>query len=48
MASVEHQRKHSYKVSYSWDVGSSFDPNIEEEIEWEKELKGVCDLLNLV
>ncbi|KAJ3558889.1 hypothetical protein NM688_g665 [Phlebia brevispora] len=43
MASVEHKRKHSYRVSYSHDVGSSYDPSIEEEIEWENELKESTD-----
>ncbi|KAI0694197.1 hypothetical protein BC835DRAFT_1415451 [Cytidiella melzeri] len=39
MASVKHQRQHSYRVSYAQDVGSSFDPDIEDLDQWEHELR---------
>lgn len=40
MSSVQHQRQHSYRVSYQQDVGSSFDPDMEDVSEWEHELNG--------
>jgi len=39
MASVKHQRQHSYRLSYAQEVGSSFDPDMEDAAEWENELR---------
>ncbi|TCD68753.1 hypothetical protein EIP91_009899 [Steccherinum ochraceum] len=39
MQSVNKKQKHQYKVSYQHDVGSSFDPDLEDVVEWEEELK---------
>lgn len=36
---TERQRKHEYRLSYQQDVGSSFDPELEDIAEWERELK---------
>lgn len=40
MASAKRKQQHSYRVSYSHEVGSSFDPDMEDPEEWEHELKG--------
>lgn len=40
MANTNRNRKHQYKVSYSLDVGSSFDPDMEDVASWEEELTG--------
>ncbi|KAI0826439.1 hypothetical protein BC629DRAFT_1456323 [Irpex lacteus] len=39
MASAKRKQQHSYRVSYSHEVGSSFDPDMEDPEEWEHELK---------
>ena len=36
MNNVERKRQHSYSVSYSWEVGSSYDPAMEEGAEEEE------------
>ncbi|KAF9458368.1 hypothetical protein BDZ94DRAFT_106062 [Collybia nuda] len=38
MSNVSRNTRHSYRVSYALDVGSSFDPDIEDVNEWEREL----------
>lgn len=38
MSNVNRKERHSYKVSYAYDVGSSFDPDMENINEWEEEL----------
>lgn len=40
MQSVNTKQKHQYKLSYQQDVGSSFDPELDDIAEWENELKG--------
>lgn len=41
MTSIRHKEKHSYRLSYQQDVGSSFDPDMEDMDEWERFLKGL-------
>ncbi|THH16606.1 hypothetical protein EW146_g4067 [Bondarzewia mesenterica] len=38
MASANRKRQHQYRVSYQLDVGSSFDPDMEDVGEWERQL----------
>ncbi|KAF9240450.1 hypothetical protein BU15DRAFT_87658 [Melanogaster broomeanus] len=40
MQSANHKKKHAYRVSYSLEVGSSFDPDMEDASVWETELRG--------
>jgi len=40
MENTNRKQKHSYRVSYAVEVGSSFDPNIEDIDYWEQELAG--------
>ncbi|TFK41785.1 hypothetical protein BDQ12DRAFT_720597 [Crucibulum laeve] len=40
MANTNRKDKHSYKVSYAQEVGSSFDPDMEDINSWEEELVG--------
>ena len=40
MQSANHRTKHAYRLSYSLEVGSSFDPDLEDASTWESELKG--------
>jgi len=39
MQSTNHKKKHSYRVSYALEVGSSFDPDMEDPSSWESELQ---------
>lgn len=39
IANTTHKRNHSYRLSYSFDVGSSFDPDMEDVDRWESELQ---------
>ncbi|KAH8097075.1 hypothetical protein BXZ70DRAFT_944181 [Cristinia sonorae] len=39
MKTVNHKQKYQYKLSYQHDVGSSFDPELEDVDEWENELQ---------
>ncbi|KIK40396.1 hypothetical protein CY34DRAFT_807251 [Suillus luteus UH-Slu-Lm8-n1] len=39
IANTAHKRNHSYRLSYSYDVGSSFDPDMEDVDRWENELQ---------
>jgi hypothetical protein len=41
MANASSKQRHSYRVSYAHDVGSSFDPDLEDIDEWERELDGL-------
>ena len=34
--------QHSYRVSYALEVGSSFDPDLEDMAKWEEELHGTA------
>ncbi|KAH8832284.1 hypothetical protein DL96DRAFT_1581561 [Flagelloscypha sp. PMI_526] len=34
----QHKQRHQYNLSYEYDVGSSFDPNMEDPAVWEEEL----------
>lgn len=36
MANTNHKRQHTYRVSFQDDVGSSWDPDMEN---WEQELR---------
>ena len=40
MASANRKQQHAYRVSYALDVGSSFDPDMEDLAEWERDLQG--------
>jgi len=42
MANASSKQRHSYRVSYAHDVGSSFDPDLEDIDEWERELDDSC------
>lgn len=44
MSNVNRKERHSYKVSYAYDVGSSFDPDMENINDWEQELAGVLHM----
>ncbi|KAI6138436.1 hypothetical protein EDD17DRAFT_394500 [Pisolithus thermaeus] len=37
--SANHRSEHAYRLSYSLEVGSSFDPDLEDVSAWENELK---------
>jgi len=39
MNSVQHRQRHSYRLSFQNEVGSSLDPNIEDIAEWERKLQ---------
>lgn len=39
MANANRKQVHSYRVSYAQEVGSSFDPDMEDVGSWEHELK---------
>jgi len=41
MASANSKDHHSYRVSYAHEVGSSFDPDLEDIDEWEQVLNGL-------
>ena len=41
MESMNRSDAHAYRVSYMHDVGSSFDPDLDDPLEWEDELSGV-------
>jgi hypothetical protein len=43
MESVNRRQQHSYRLSYATEVGSSFDPNLEDADAWERELAGKID-----
>ena len=47
MANASSKQRHSYRVSYSHEVGSSFDPDLEDINEWERELNGPFCLLHI-
>jgi hypothetical protein len=47
MANTGSKERHSYRVSYAYEVGSSFDPDLEDISEWERELDGSLDLLHI-
>ncbi|KAI9063550.1 hypothetical protein FKP32DRAFT_1627212 [Trametes sanguinea] len=36
--SAKHKQRHAYRLSYAYDVGSSFDPELEDVHDWEEEL----------
>lgn len=40
MASAKHKAQYKFRVSYQLDVGSSFDPDMEDIDRWEHELQG--------
>ncbi|KAG2140695.1 hypothetical protein DEU56DRAFT_798284 [Suillus clintonianus] len=39
IANAAHKKTHEYRLSYSYDVGSSFDPDMEDVNRWESELQ---------
>jgi hypothetical protein len=40
MNSVRHKQRHSYRLSFQNEVGSSLDPDMEDIAEWERTLQG--------
>ena len=40
MASAKHKQQHNFRLSYQLEVGSSFDPDMEDISRWEHELQG--------
>ncbi len=40
MENANRKRQHTYRLSFAYEVGSSFDPNLEDVDSWEKELGG--------
>ena len=40
MANATRKERHSYKLSYAQEVGSSIDPDLEDVARWEQELAG--------
>ena len=38
--SAKRKQRHAYRLSYAHDVGSSFDPDMEDPQSWETELNG--------
>ena len=40
MENANRKQKHSFRVSFAYEVGSSFDPDMDKADEWEHELKG--------
>ena len=40
MQNANHRTRHAYRLSYSLEVGSSFDPDLEDVDAWESELRG--------
>jgi hypothetical protein len=38
MANATRKQTHSYRVSYAQEVGSSYDPDMEDASRWEEEL----------
>ena len=41
MANATRKERHSYRVSYAQEVGSSIDPDLEDVASWEQELAGM-------
>lgn len=39
MAQTNRKTDHSYRLSYALEVGSSFDPDMEDVAEWEREIQ---------
>lgn len=37
---MNRKQQHVYRLSYAHDVGSSFDPDVENIADWERELRG--------
>ena len=44
MADATRKQTHAYRVSYAQEVGSSFDPDLEDVSSWEQELAGLFAL----
>ena len=44
MANATRKEHHSYRISYAQEVGSSFDPDLEDVATWEQELTGVYNV----
>jgi len=42
MQNVNHKQRHSYRLSYADEVGSSLDPDMEDVSRWEHQLLGKC------
>ncbi|PIL27588.1 hypothetical protein GSI_10739 [Ganoderma sinense ZZ0214-1] len=42
--SAKRKQRHAYRLSYAYDVGSSFDPDMEDPQSWETELNGPTPL----
>jgi len=41
MAQTNRKMNHNYRLSYALEVGSSFDPNLEDVAEWEHEVQAI-------
>ncbi|OCH84604.1 hypothetical protein OBBRIDRAFT_798928 [Obba rivulosa] len=41
--SAQRKKTHQYRVEYQWEVGSSFDPDMEDVAEWEAHLAALED-----
>jgi hypothetical protein len=41
MENIKRKDKHAYRLSYAYEVGSSFDPDMEDVARWERELNGI-------
>ena len=41
MANATRKERHSYRISYAQEVGSSIDPDLEDVASWEQELASV-------
>ena len=40
MDNAKRKKRHVYRLSYAYEVGSSFDPDMEDVGQWENELHG--------
>jgi hypothetical protein len=47
MAQTNRKLDHQFRLSYAEEVGSSFDPNIEDVNEWENLIQGKAPLSRL-
>jgi hypothetical protein len=48
MAQTNRKTDHSYRVSYALEVGSSFDPDIEDVTEWEQEIQSTIPIHHML
>lgn len=48
MANLKSKEKYSYRVSYAYDVGDSFDPDMENVDEWVNSSPGTCPCIKTI